>query len=169
MIDEGLNHFLGWEIGETHSIVFGTKTVEVKITGFTQGEISRTVYFHRADLAEIVGLEATVVMLQLPDGVETDDELAENTLGITMREDTLESFETLMEQQEGIYLAIEGLGILIAIAVLFNTLVMNLAGLVTGRLKIVEIGGQRLRDRGHDAEQRGNECKNTDHGNSGSL
>ena len=93
-------HFLGWEIGETHSIVFGTKTVEVKITGFTQGEISRTVYFHRADLAEIVGLEATVVMLQLPDGVETDDRLAENSLGITMREDTLESFETLMEQQE---------------------------------------------------------------------
>ena len=127
LIDEGLNHFLGWEIGETHSIVFGTKTVEVKITGFTQGEISRTVYFHRADLAEIVGLEATVVMLQLPDGVETDDRLAENSLGITMREDTLESFETLMEQQEGLYLAIEGLGILIAVAVLFNTLVMNLA------------------------------------------
>ena len=127
LIDEGLNHFLGWEIGETHSIVFGTKTVDVKITGFTQGEISRTVYFHRADLAEIVGLEATVVMLQLPDGVETDDQLAENTLGITMREDTLDSFETLMEQQEGLFLAIEGLGILIAVAVLFNTLVMNLA------------------------------------------
>ena len=36
LIDEGLNHFLGWEIGETHSLVFGTKTVEVKITGYTQ-------------------------------------------------------------------------------------------------------------------------------------
>ena len=32
-----------------------------------------------------------------------------------------------MEQQEGIFLAIQGLGILIAVAVLFNTLVMNLA------------------------------------------
>jgi putative ABC transport system permease protein len=127
LIDEGLNYFLGWEIGETQSIVFGTKTVEVKITGFTHGEMTRTVYFHRADLAEIVGLEATVVMLQLPEGVETDDELAENALGITMREDTLDAFETLMDQQEGIWLAIEGLGILIAIAVLFNTLVMNLA------------------------------------------
>ena len=127
LIDEGLNHFLGWDIGETHSIVFGTKTVEVKITGFTQGEISRTVYFHRADLAEILGLEATVVMLQLPDGVETDDQLAENALGITIREDTLDAFESLMEQQQGIFIAIEGLGILIAVAVLFNTLVMNLA------------------------------------------
>jgi len=127
LIDEGLNHFLGWDIGETHSIVFGTKTVEVKITGFTQGEISRTVYFHRADLAGILGLEATVVMLQLPDGVETDDQLAENALGITIREDTLDAFESLMEQQQGIFIAIEGLGILIAVAVLFNTLVMNLA------------------------------------------
>ena len=127
LIDEGLNHFLGWEIGETHSIVFGTKTVEVKITGFTQGEFSRTVYFHRADLAEILGIEATIVMLQLPDGVETDSQLAENSLGITMREDTLEAFDTILEQQKGIFIAIEGLGILIALAVLFNTLIMNLA------------------------------------------
>ena len=44
-----------------------------------------------------------------------------------MREETLDSFETLMDQQQGIFLAIEGLGILIAVAVLFNTLVMNLA------------------------------------------
>jgi putative ABC transport system permease protein len=32
-----------------------------------------------------------------------------------------------MEEQEGMYYAIEGLGILIAVAVLFNTLIMNLA------------------------------------------
>ena len=100
LIDEGLHQFLDWDIGETHTIVFGTKSVEVKITGFTRGEISRTVYFHRADLAEILDLEATVVMLQLPDGVETDDELAASALGITMREDTLESFEKIMEQQQ---------------------------------------------------------------------
>ena len=127
LIDEGINHFLGWEIGETHSLVFGTKSVEVEITGFTRGEISRTVYFHRADLSEILGIEATVVMLQLPDGVEIDDELAEISMGIMKRADTLEGFETLMEQQEGLYYAIEGLGILIAVAVLFNTLIMNLA------------------------------------------
>ena len=84
---------MDWDIGETHTIVFGTKSVEVKITGFTRGEISRTVYFHRADLAEILDLEATVVMLQLPDGVDTDAALAASALGITMREDTLESFE----------------------------------------------------------------------------
>jgi putative ABC transport system permease protein len=127
LIDEGINNFLGWEIGETHSLVFGTKTVDVKITGFTKGEISRTVYFYRADLAEKIGLQATVIMLQLPDGVEVDDELAQNSLGITMREDTLASFETIMEKQQGMFYAIEGLGIMIAVAVLFNTLIMNLA------------------------------------------
>ena len=127
LIDEGLNHFLGWEIGETHSLVFGTKTVEVKITGYTQGDFARTVYFHRADLSDILGIDATVVMLDLPEGVEPDEQLAQNSLGIATREDSLEAFETIMEQQEGIFIAIEGLGILIAIAVLFNTLVMNLA------------------------------------------
>ena len=127
LIDEGMNHFLGWEIGETHSLVFGTKTVEVKITGITQGDFARTVYFHRADLSDILGIDATVVMLDLPDGVELDDQLAQSSLGITTREDSLDSYRTVMEQQEGIFLAIEGLGILIAIAVLFNTLVMNLA------------------------------------------
>ena len=127
LIDEGLNHFLDWEIGETHSLVFGTKTVDVKITGFTRGEISRTVYFHRADLAETLELDATVVMLQLPDGVEPGDQLAQSSLGITMREDTLEAFESLQQQQQQFFLAIQGLGILIAVAVLFNTLIMNLA------------------------------------------
>ncbi|MCS5535816.1 MAG: ABC transporter permease, partial [Candidatus Poseidoniales archaeon] len=127
LIDEGINHFLDWEIGETHSLVFGTKTVDAKITGFTRGDVSRTVYFNRADLSEILGLEATVVMLQLPDGVEVDDELAQSSMGITMREDTLDGFETLMEKQQGLFIAIEGLGILIAVAVLFNTLIMNLA------------------------------------------
>ena len=127
LVDEGLNYFLDWEIGDTHSIEFGTKTVEVKITGFTRGDLSRTVYFHRADLAEVVGLEATVVMLQLPEGVEPDEQLAQSSLGITVREDSLDAVETLLEQQQGIFLAIQGLGILIAVAVLFNTLVMNLA------------------------------------------
>ena len=44
----------------------------------------------------------------IPDGVETDDELAASALGITMREDTLESFEKIMEQQQGFFYAIQG-------------------------------------------------------------
>ncbi len=127
LIDEGINHFLGWDIGETHSIDFGTKTVEVKITGFTSGDISRSVYFHRADLAEVLGFDSTIVMLQFSGENGVNDELVKNASSITLRTDSIESFEVLMEQQQGIYYAIEGLGILIAVAVLFNTLIMNLA------------------------------------------
>ena len=127
LIDEGIHHFLGWEIGETHSLEFGTKTVDVKVSGFTKGDLSRSVYFHRSDLSEIVGLEATSVMLQLPDGIVVDEELAEISMGVEIREDSLEAFETLMTQQKSFLYAIQGLGILIAVAVLFNTLVMNLA------------------------------------------
>lgn len=127
LIDEGINHFLGWEIGEIHTLEFGTKSIEVKITGLTRGEISRTVYFNRADLSSELGLEATLVMLQLPEGVEVDEELAQKSLGFTMRADTLDAFETIMEKQNKLFYAIEGLGILIAVAVLFNTLIMNLA------------------------------------------
>ena len=127
LIDEGINHFLNWEIGEIHKIEFGTKSVDVKVTGFTQGELTRTVYFHRADLAAALGIEATVVMLDLPEGVEVNEELAKRAMSITKRADIVENFEILMEQQEKMYLAIQGLGIMIAVAVLFNTLVMNLA------------------------------------------
>ena len=47
LIDEGLNYFLGWEIDEIQTLVFGSESIDVKIVGITKGEISRTVYFHR--------------------------------------------------------------------------------------------------------------------------
>ena len=42
-------------------------------------------------------------------------------------EDLKKSMDTLLEQQQGILFAMNGLGLLIAFAVLFNTLVMNIA------------------------------------------
>jgi putative ABC transport system permease protein len=80
-----------------------------------------------AILAEILGIEATVVMLDLPEGVEPDEQLAQSSLSIVLREDTLDAFNSLQKKQNGLFIAIELLGILIAVAVLFNTLVMNLA------------------------------------------
>jgi hypothetical protein len=43
-----------------------------------------------------------------------------------------------------------------------------LAGVNHDRIRLVEIGGQRLGDRGSHEEQRGDECENSDHENSGS-
>jgi len=127
LIDEGLQHFLDWQIGQTQTLMFGSTPKQIEITGITQGEIYRTVYFHREDLSPIVGIEATSVLLQLPEGVVVDNELGEISLGITQKEDLVDTYKSVLEQQQGIFGAVLSLGVIIAIIVLFNTLLMNLA------------------------------------------
>ena len=127
IVDEGTMLFLEWEIGQTQTVMFGPFSLEVKITGVTRGEVSRTVYFHRSDLSDAIGLQATSILLSLPDGVELDDQVGEMSVGITQRQDMIDSFDSLLEKQQGIYNAILGLGILIAVAVLSITLLMNLS------------------------------------------
>jgi len=127
LVDEGLQHFLDWQIGQTQTIMFGSTSLDIEITGITQGEVSRTMYFHRQDLVPVVGIEATSVLIDLPEGVEVDNELGEISLGVTQKEDLIKTFESLLKQQQAIYNSILALGIIIAIVVLFNTLIMNLA------------------------------------------
>ena len=107
--------------------MFGPFSLDVEITGVTRGEISRTVYFHRSDLSDAIGLEATTVLLSLPEGVELDEQIGEMSIGITQKQDVLDSFDSLVEKQQGFFNAILVLGVIIAIAVLFNTLLMNLS------------------------------------------
>ena len=126
LVDEGTMKFLGWEVGETHTLVFGTKSSDVEISG-TTFEMARTVYFHRNDLSQITGIEATSILLSLPEQVEVDGHLADLSVGITEKQDLIDSFDALKEFQQGFFNAIMALGILIAIAVLFNTLLMNLS------------------------------------------
>ncbi len=126
IIDEGLQHFLDWQVGDRQTLVFGATSLEIEITGVSQGEISRMVYFHRQDLSSVVGIEATSVLLDLPNGVEIDNELGEISLGITQKQDLIQTYETLLEQQQGIFGSILALGVIIAIIVLFNTLIINL-------------------------------------------
>ena len=80
LIDEGLNHFLGWETGEIQTLMFGSTPAPVEIVGITQGEMARTVYFHRSDLANIVGVEATAVLIDLPEGEVADSDLGNVSL-----------------------------------------------------------------------------------------
>ena len=127
LIDEGLTHFLGWDTGETRTLVFGSTPTSVDIVGITQGEMSRTVYFHRSDLAEIVGIEATAVLIDLPEGEVADSDLGDVSLVVIEKGDMVSSYESIMEQQQGFLGAILFLGILIAIVVLFNTLLINLS------------------------------------------
>ena len=127
LVDEGTMMFLEWEVGQTQTVMFGPFSLDVEITGVTRGEITRTVYFHRSDLSDAIGLEATTVLLSLPEGVELDEQIGEMSIGITQKQDMLDSFDSLLEKQQGIYNAILGLGVIIAVAVLFNTLLMNLS------------------------------------------
>jgi len=127
LVDEGTMMFLEWEVGQTQTVMFGPFSLDVEIAGVTRGELSRTVYFHRSDLSDAIGLEATAVLLSLPEGVELDEQIGEMSIGITQKQDMLDSFDSLLEKQQGIYNAILGLGVIIAIAVLFNTLLMNLS------------------------------------------
>ena len=127
LIDEGLSYFLGWETDEIQTLVFGSESIDVKIVGITKGEISRTVYFHRLDLADIVGLDATAILIDLPDGVPIDGELGDVSLVVIEKQNLVSSFEAILEQQQGFLGAIMFLGILIALVVLFNTLIINLS------------------------------------------
>jgi len=127
LIDEGIQYFLDWQIGQTQTLMFGSTPKQIEITGITQGEVSRTVYFHRGDLSPIVGIQTTSVLLQLPEEVTIDNELGEISLGITQKEDLVGTYESLLKQQQGFFGAVLSLGVIIAIIVLFNTLLMNLA------------------------------------------
>ena len=84
-------------------------------------------YFIRSDLSQITGINATSVYLQLPDGVEVTTELAEISAGFGRRKTLIEGIETLIEQQTQIFQAIMYLGLLFTIAVMLNTMIMNVA------------------------------------------
>lgn len=127
LVDEGIQHFLGWSVGEVHAIRFGSQLVEFKITGITEGEIARTVYFNRADLSSELDLAATSVFLTYPEEFDKANELGDISIGVIDKQETIDAMESLMEQQQAFFIAIQVLGVVIAIVVLFNTLIINLA------------------------------------------
>ena len=65
LIDQGTSEFLGWNTGDEVSIMVGNTMHNVEITGITKGEVSRTIYFHRADLSGLTGIESTSILIQL--------------------------------------------------------------------------------------------------------
>ncbi len=127
LIDEGTSKFLDWQTGDQEIIMLASTPLNVEISGITKGEMQRTIYFHRADLSQIVNLNVTSVLLDFPEEVQISSDLEDLSIGISTTEDMQKSMDSLMEEQQGIMYAMNGLGLLIAFAVLFNTLVMNIA------------------------------------------
>jgi putative ABC transport system permease protein len=127
LVDEGTAHFLEWEVGSLGTVGFGASEVDVSVSGITTGEMARTMYFHRSDLEEVTGIPATSVLLAIPEGLDFSQDLGALSVGITEISGLIETFTTLMNQQQQFFNAILFLGVLIAIVVLFNTLLMNLS------------------------------------------
>ena len=127
MVDEGAMVFLGWSVGEQHIVSLNGAEHEVEVVGMTRGELARTMYFLRTDLGEALGVEATSVYLALPEGLEVNTELAEISMGVVERQTLINGMNTLLEQQTQFFQAMMYLGLMFTIAVMFNTMIMNVA------------------------------------------
>ncbi|MED5302906.1 MAG: FtsX-like permease family protein, partial [Candidatus Thermoplasmatota archaeon] len=98
LLDEGAATFLGWSVGQSHTVLLNGAEHEVTIVGVTRGELARTMYFLRADLGDALGVNATSIYLTLPDGVEVDSSLAEISAGVVERETLIEGMNSLIDQ-----------------------------------------------------------------------
>ena len=127
MMDEGSLLFLQWEVNDIQTVEINGISQDVEIVGSTRGDFARTMYFIRGDLSEIIGINATSVYLDLPEGVEVNTELGEISVGIVERQSLIDGIESLIEQQTQIFQAIMYLGLLFTIAVMLNTMIMNVA------------------------------------------
>ena len=117
----------GWKVGDRQSVSISGNELEVDIVGSVRGEISRTMFFHQTDLAGVIGFNATAVYLEFPEGVSVDEELGILSSGIQERESLLRGIESLLDQQTQVLGTIMVLGFIFTLAVMFNTMVMNLA------------------------------------------
>ena len=125
ILDEGSAALEGYSVGDTISIEFEGEEHSIKIVGIAR-ELSRSVYMHRADVEPIVGQEANGALLITKDGVDIED-IRFSTVSIVEKEIMVATFEELIEQQKAVMQSIYVLGALMAIAILFNTLLINLS------------------------------------------
>ena len=82
--------------------------------------------YKRQDVEPIVGQEANGALLITKDGVDIED-IRFSTVSIVEKEIMVATFEELIEQQKAVMQSIYVLGALMAIAILFNTLLINLS------------------------------------------
>lgn len=119
--------FLEWGVGERHTVNVNGAQTEIQISGISEAELARSMYFLREDLSGLLGVNATSVYLEFPIGVEVDSELGEVSAGVVERQSLLDGINSLLEQQTQIFQTMMYLGLLFTIVVMFNTMIMNVA------------------------------------------
>ena len=125
ILDEGSAALEDYAVGDTIRIDYEGAVHEIEIVGIAR-EMSRSIYLHRADLQPIVGEEANGALLVTSEGADIED-IRFSTISIVEKEIMVATFEELIEQQKSIMQSIFVLGGLMAIAILFNTLLINLS------------------------------------------
>ena len=125
ILDEGSAALEGYSVGDTISIEFEGQEHSIEIVGIAR-ELSRSIYMHRGDVEYITGQEANGALLVTKDDVDIED-IRFSTVSIVEKETMVATFEELIEQQKAVMQSIYVLGALMAIAILFNTLLINLS------------------------------------------
>ena len=143
LIDEGMASILGWEVDDSQILKFGSEEVEVEVVGISR-ELMRTITFHRADLAPILGIEATGVYLSVADNTDISG-LGDISLTVVVKDDVVEGFTDLMNKQSQMLDLFIFIGIGMAAAVLLNTLLMNLAERDSDLATLRVLGASRRR------------------------
>ncbi len=144
LIDEGMSILLDWQIGDTIEIEYNSSSVQVKVSGIVQ-EIERMMVLHRSDLENVVGYKANSVRMIFSNGQGIDDTLREVSIMTLEKKTLIEGFNAVLEQQQGAMQVMYGVGAILAIAVLFNTLLMNLAERDTELATLRVLGASRMR------------------------
>ena len=75
----------------------------------------------------MIGVNATSVYLQLEDGTVVDGELGEQSMGIVERQTLLNGLNTILDQQTQFLSAMMYLGLMFTVAIMFNTMIMNVS------------------------------------------
>ena len=127
VMEEGCMSFLGWNVGEQQTVHINGAPQDVEIVGTSTAELARTMYFLRDDLSGILGVNATSIYLELPEGVEVDPALGEVSAGVIERQTLVDGINNLLDQQTQIFQTMMYLGLLFTIVVMFNTMIMNVA------------------------------------------
>ena len=123
IIDSGTAALLDWSVGETRNVVIAGQTIPIKISGISV-ELDRTIWVNYADIAELIGGEYyNTIFLK---GERSEIESLEDLVLITYSDDYASQFNQALDQYKiSIYIFLS-IGAIIAIAVLLNTLIINL-------------------------------------------
>ena len=121
ILDEGSAELESYSIGDTLTIDFEGEEHDLKVVGIAR-ELTRSIHFHRADLSQIVDAEANGALVVLSDEGNIED-VRFSTISIVEKEAMVEGFNELIEQQKNAMQAVYVLGGIMAIAILFLSLI----------------------------------------------